>query len=301
MVYPDRQFPERKNSACVKLNGPFAESATMLLPSGPIGIFDSGVGGLSVLRHIRTQLPTETLIYFADSGYAPYGDKPEEFVIERAFRIAGFLLEQDIKALVVACNTATAAAIHLLRDKYPDLPIVGVEPGLKPAAAKTITGIVGVMATKRTLASNKFHVLHQLLNDQTGVHFIMQPCHGMADLIEHAELDSEAIFSLVRRYLVPLLEQKADTIVLGCTHYPFVRHVIEKVAAEYGNRALNIIDTGYAVARQLKHLLDIYDLNCREKISATAIQVFTSGNPETISLLITRLLQASIPVSYVSL
>ena len=273
----------------------------MLSSSGPIGVFDSGVGGLSVLRHIRTQLPTENLIYFADSGYAPYGDKPEEFVIERSFKIAGFLLERDIKALVVACNTATAAAIHLLRDNYPDLPIVGVEPGLKPAATKTITGIVGVMATERTLASNKFHVLHQLLNDQTGVHFIMQPCPGMADLIEHAELDSEAIFSLVRRYLGPLLEQKADTIVLGCTHYPFIRHVIEKVAAEYGDRALNIIDTGYAVARQLKHLLDIYGLNCRKKNPEAATRAFTSGNPETISRLIFRLLQTDMPVFYASL
>lgn len=157
------------------------------------------------------------------------------------------------------------------------------------------------MATERTLASNKFHVLHQLLNDQTGVHFIMQPCPGMADLIEHAELDSEAIFSLVRRYLGPLLEQKADTIVLGCTHYPFIRHVIEKVAAEYGDRALNIIDTGYAVARQLKHLLDIYGLNCRKKNPEAAMRAFTSGNPETISRLIFRLLQTDMPVFYASL
>lgn len=272
----------------------------MLSSSGPIGIFDSGVGGLSVLRHIRTQLPTERLIYFADSGYAPYGDKPEEFVVERSFRITGFLRERNVKALVVACNTATAAAIHLLRDKYPDLPIVGVEPGLKPASAKTATGIIGVMATERTLASNKFHTLHQRLSDRTGVHFIMQPCPGMADLIEHAELDSEAIFSLVRRYLVPLIEQNADTIVLGCTHYPFIRHVIEKIAAEYGY-PLNIIDTGYAVARQLKHLLDIHHLNGEKEKTETEIQVFTSGTPETISLLITRLLQTDIPVSCVSL
>lgn len=112
---------------------------------------------------MRRNCPDEELVYFADSGYAPYGDKPEEFVVERSFKITDFLLKQDIKALVVACNTATAMAIHLLREKYPELPIVGVEPGLKPAAAKTITGTVGVMATERTLASNKFHVLHQFV------------------------------------------------------------------------------------------------------------------------------------------
>ncbi len=278
------------------IDKPSALSAT-----GPIGIFDSGVGGLSVLRHIATQLPNEDLIYFADSGYAPYGDKPEEFVIERSFRITDFLLKQDIKALVVACNTATAMAIHLLREQYPELPIVGVEPGLKPAAAKTITGTVGVMATERTLASNKFHVLHQLLNDQTGVHFIMQPCNGMADLIEHAELDSEPIVELVRRYLTPLLEQDADTIVLGCTHYPFVRGVIEKVAAENGKTSLNIIDTGYAVARQLKHLLDIFGLDRKPTDTGSTVRAFTSGDPKAISVLTGRLLQTDMPLSYVSL
>ncbi len=283
------------------MNSSASDNLSPIKAAGPIGIFDSGVGGLSVLRHIATQLPNEDLIYFADSGFAPYGDKPEEFVIERSFKITDFLLKQNIKALVVACNTATAITIHLLREKYPDLPIVGVEPGLKPAAAKTITGTVGVMATERTLASNKFHVLHQLLNDQTGVHFIMQPCNGMADLIEHAELDSEPIFELVRHYLVPLLEQKADTIVLGCTHYPFVRHVIEKVAEENGHTSLNFIDTGYPVARQLKHLLDISELNRDKNGTASSAAAFTSGDPDTISHLISRLLQTDMPVSYVSL
>ena len=273
----------------------------MLSASGPIGVFDSGVGGLSVLRHIRAQLPDENLVYFADSGHAPYGSKPEEFVVDRSFRITDFLLSRQIKALVVACNPATASAIHLLRNRYPDLPIVGVEPGLKPAAAKTITGVVGVMATERTLSSNKFHVLHQTLNDRTGVHFIMQPCPGMADLIEHAELDSGPIHALVRRYLVPLLEQDADTIVLGCTHYPFVRHVIEKIAAESGKPSITIIDTGYAVARQLTHLLDIYGLRHNETGQAATMQAYTSGDPKTIGHLIARLLQTEMPVAYISL
>lgn len=282
------------------MNSSASDNLSPIKAAGPIGIFDSGVGGLSVLRHIATQLPNEDLIYFADSGFAPYGDKPEEFVIERSFRITDFLLKQNIKALVVACNTATAITIHLLREKYPDLPIVGVEPGLKPAAAKTITGTVGVMATERTLASNKFHVLHQLLNDQTGVHFIMQPCNG------HGRPDRACRAGFRRldwcsRYLVPLLEQKADTIVLGCTHYPFVRHVIEKVAEENGHTSLNFIDTGYPVARQLKHLLDISELNRDKNGTASSAAAFTSGDPDTISHLISRLLQTDMPVSYVSL
>lgn len=277
------------------------DKPSALSASGAIGIFDSGVGGLSVLRHIATQLPDENLIYFADSGFAPYGDKPEEFVIERSFNITEYLLKQNIKALVVACNTATAMAIHLLREEYPQLPIVGVEPGLKPAAAKTITGTVGVMATKRTLASHKFHVLHQLLNDQTGVHFVMKACTGLVELIEHDELDSDAIVDLASQYLVPMLEQNADTIVLGCTHYPFIRNVIENIATQHGKPSLNIIDTGYAVARQLKHLLDIFGLNKTEKTPEATIRAFTSGDPKTISHLTNRLLQTAMPVSYVSL
>ncbi len=273
----------------------------MARSSSPIGIFDSGIGGLSVLKHIRTLLPNEDLIYFADSGYAPYGDKTAAFITERSFKIVDFLLEQNIKALVVACNTATTAAIHLLRNTYPNLPIVGVEPGLKPAAAKTTTGIVGVMATERTLASNKFYTLHQQLSEQTGIHFIMQPCPGMVDLIEHAELDSDPVFHLVRQYLIPLIEQNADTIVLGCTHYPFIQHLIEKIAAEYGCPTLNIIDTGFAVARRLWHLLDIHKLNHQNKIVNAIPHIFTSGNQETIALLITRLLQTEMPVSHISL
>lgn len=300
MGHGNRSFQRPQNPENAGLNARSLESLIMFLPSGPIGIFDSGIGGLSVLRHVRTQLPDENLIYFADSGYAPYGDKPEEFVVERSFKITDFLLKRDIKALVVACNTATATAIHLLRDEYADLPIVGVEPGLKPAAAKTITGTVGVMATERTLASNKFHLLHQLLNDRTGVRFVMQPCPGMADLIERDELDSEPIYGLVRQYLSPILEQKADTVVLGCTHYPFIRHVIEKVAQEAGHPALNIIDTGYAVARQLKHLLDIYELNRSKSAPDCRHLAFTSGDADTISHLISRLLQIDMPVSCVS-
>lgn len=267
--------------------------------SAPIGVFDSGIGGLSVVRHIRKQLPYENLVYFADSQYNPYGDKPESFIVERSFKITDFLLSQGAKALVVACNTATAAAIHLLRAHYKDLPIVGVEPGLKPASFKTMSSIVGVMATARTLTSHKFHVLHQLLSEQSGVHFILQPCPGLADLIEREDPDSEKVVQTIRTYLLPLLEQKADTIVLGCTHYPFVLHIIKQLAAEAGHPDLMVIDTGGAIARQLEHVLQENDL-----IRKTApgnppadFRIFTSGDEATTHRIVERLLSMDIPVT----
>lgn len=266
--------------------------------SAPIGVFDSGIGGLSVARHIRVRLPYENLLYFADSQYNPYGDKPEPFIVERSFKITDFLLSQGAKALVVACNTATAAAIHLLRAHYQNLPIVGVEPGLKPASFKTISSIVGVMATARTLTSHKFHVLHQLLSEQSGVNFILQPCPGLADLIEREDPDSEKIEQCIRKYLLPLLEQKADTIVLGCTHYPFVLHIIERLAAEAGHPDLMVIDTGGAIARQLEHVLQDHDLlrtDVPEMVPAD-FRIFTSGNAEKTSRIVKRLLSMDIPV-----
>jgi glutamate racemase len=221
----------------------------------PVGIFDSGVGGLSVLRHIRAQLPNEQLLYFADSGFAPYGDKPEHVVAERVLAVGSFLAEQGVKALVVACNTATVAAIKPLRERYPNLPIVGVEPGLKPAAATSRNGIVGVLATERTLAGEKFLQLRDQIAEGTGTSFLLQPCVGLADQIELGELDSTDTTEMLARYIVPLLEQGADTLVLGCTHYPLVRASIERMIGEHSDHDVALIDTGDAVARQLARLL----------------------------------------------
>jgi glutamate racemase len=224
--------------------------------NAPIGIFDSGVGGLSVLRHIRAQLPHEHLLYFADSGYAPYGGKPEQVVAERSLAIAGFLVAQGAKALVVACNTATIAAIKLLRAHYPDMPIVGVEPGLKPAAAATRSGVVGVMATERTLTGEKFLLLRDQISQASNARFLLQPCHGLVDQIELGELDTEATTAMLARYIAPLLAEGADTLVLGCTHYPLVQASIARVIAQATTREVALIDTGEAVARQLARLLD---------------------------------------------
>jgi len=231
----------------------------MILPSpphdAPIGIFDSGVGGLSVLRHIRAQLPHEHLLYFADSGFAPYGEKPEHVVAERALAIAAFLIAQGAKALVVACNTATVAAIKLLREHYPEMPIVGVEPGLKPGAAASRNGKVGVLATEGTLSGEKFLLLRDQVAAEGRAEFLLQPCNGLADQIESGELDSDATSAMLERFILPLLAGGADTLVLGCTHYPLVLASIERVLARAGAREVVLIDTGDAVARQLARLL----------------------------------------------
>lgn len=249
----------------------------------PIGIFDSGIGGLSVLRHIREQLPDENLRYFADSGFAPYGEKTEEWVIRRSMEIAHYLFSYDCKALVVACNTATAAAVHLLREKYPNIPIIGVEPGLKPAAAITRSKTVGVMATERTLRSGKFRKLHELLSQETGVRFIMQACPGLADLVEKNERHSARAIELVRRYTLPLLEQNADTIVLGCTHYPFLQSTIENILSESATETVNLIDTAIPVTRQLIRLLDQYNLKQTTNTPESGVHAMTTGDARLLA------------------
>lgn len=229
---------------------------TMLNPDAPVGIFDSGVGGFSVLRHIQAQLPHEHLLYFADSGFAPYGDKPEEVVIERVVSIADYLSTHRVKSLVVACNTATVAAVRVLRERYPSMPIVGVEPGLKPAAALTRNGKVGVLATERTLLGAKFLALRDQIHAATGAEFLLQPCVGLADQIEFGVLDSDDTQAMLERFVRPLLDQGVDTIVLGCTHYPLVRAAIERLLAQSGKHQVELVDTGDAVARQLARLLE---------------------------------------------
>lgn len=223
--------------------------------TAPIGIFDSGVGGLSILRHIRAQLPHEQLLYVADSSFAPYGDKPEQLVAARSLSIADFLVARGAKALVVACNSATGAAIKALREHYPDMPIVGVEPGLKPAAAASQSGKVGVLATEMTLRGAKFLALREQVSAATGVQFLLQPCVGLVDQIELGDLAAPEIEALLTRYITPLLDDGADTLVLGCTHYPLVSATIERVIAAHTTAQVTLIDTGDAVARQLARLL----------------------------------------------
>ena len=267
--------------------------------TAPIGIFDSGIGGLSVLRHVRTLLPNEELLYFADSGFAPYGEKPESVIVERALGIAAFLLRFNIKAMVVACNTATAAAIAALRERYPDLQVVGVEPGLKPAAALTRSGVVGVLATAGTLASDKFQKLQQQTSAATGVTFIAQACNGLADQIEKGELQSRDTAALVQRYVAPLLAQKADTLVLGCTHYPFVEPLITKVAASVDG-SVQLVDTGEPVARQLERLLNQHGLLRADAPPQGTLSAYTTGSRTALVTAFRVLLDLNPPVDEVA-
>ncbi len=218
-----------------------------------VGVFDSGVGGLSVLRALRTEMPLEKFVYVADSGHAPYGERDDTHVIARSHAIARYLVAQHhIKALVVACNTATAAAIRLLRQDFPDLPIVGIEPALKPAAACSKTRRIGVMATRGTLKSEKFQALLASLEHQAT--FILQPCDGLADAIEHAD----AIKTVAAcAYSTGAMGQfgsengAMDTLVLGCTHYPFAIDTLRPLVGEH----VVFLEGGAPVARQTCRLL----------------------------------------------
>lgn len=214
----------------------------------PIGIFDSGVGGLSVLHHIRELLPNENLIYVADRGHIPYGNKSTQYITERVAAIAGFLLQQQAKAIVVACNTATAAAVHMLRDCH-SIPIVGMEPGVKPAIAQSKTGNIGILATEGTLGSGKFRLL--LERHANGADLFIKPCHGWVEKVESGLQDDPQTIMMVKETIAPLLAKGVDTLVLGCTHYPFLSKRIREAAGE----EVAIIDTGLAVASQLRRRL----------------------------------------------
>ena len=219
----------------------------------PIGVFDSGIGGLSVLRALRAELPLEHFVYLADSGHAPYGERSDAYITRRAVTIAQHLIAQHhIKALVVACNTATAAAIHVLRQRFADLPIVGIEPALKPAIATSHTKRIGVMATRGTLASDKFQTLQKALQGQA--HFVVQACDGLARAIEHN--DTPKIIAACAMYTSAMGQfgsqrGEIDTLVLGCTHYPFAA---DHLRALLGSN-VTLLESGAPVARQTRRLL----------------------------------------------
>lgn len=242
----------------------------------PIGIFDSGVGGLSVLREIRSLLPDETLLYCADSGHAPYGDKSQQLIRERSLELAEFLVRHEVKAIVIACNTATAAAGRALRERWPSLPIIGMEPAVKPATAATQSGTVGVLATVGTLASAQFAAL--LDNFGKEVHVVTEPGVGLVEAVERGELAAESTRHLLEAHLKPLLDAGADVIVLGCTHYVFLRGLVEAIVGPQ----VKVIDTGAAVARQLARKLD----ECGHRAPAGAAlpaRFWCSGNQGSVA------------------
>ncbi len=255
----------------------------------PLGVFDSGVGGLSVLREIRARLPSEALIYCADSGHAPYGERPPAEIRARARELADFLIGQGAKALVIACNTATVAAATALRETWPELPIVAMEPAVKPATAATKSGTVGVLATVSTLASERFAAL--LDNFGQGVAVVAQPGIGLVEAVEQGELDTPATLARLRAHLEPLLAAGADTIVLGCTHYVFLRPAIASIVGP----GVTIIDTGAAVVRQLERRLHEAGLLAAPEHGAVSTQFWCSGDVAQVGRTIERLWGAALP------
>ena len=257
----------------------------------PIGVFDSGVGGISVLKHIHTLLPHEDLLYVADSKYAPYGNRTPAEITARCMEIADFLIAKNAKALVVACNTATAAAIDTLRAKY-DLPIIGMEPAVKPAAAATKNGIIGVLATVGTLKSAQFAAL--LESYGRNVEVVTQACVGLVECVERGELSNQTTLELIKEYSKPLLEEGADTIVLGCTHYPFVRPLIEQVVGSY----VTLIDTGAAVAKHLQKRLSALGLlaDAKQSSQVSKVTFWTNSEAENAQKIIQQLWGKPAPV-----
>jgi glutamate racemase len=254
----------------------------------PIGVFDSGVGGLSVLRAIRQELPAEDLVYVADSAYAPYGDKPEAVIEQRANAIVEFLVGQHVKAVVVACNTATGVSAETLRSQF-SLPIVAIEPALKPAVAQTTTGVVGVLATTRTLASQKF--LRLMEAHGKGVEVLLQACPGLVQQVERGEFDSAATRALLDGYVRPLVARGADALVLGCTHYPFLRPLLAEVAGP----AVSLIDPAIPVARELHRRLDAAGLLAGGERLGTE-RFFTTGSVDSVTRVIGQLWPGNVRV-----
>ena len=244
-----------------------------------IGIFDSGVGGLSVFREIRKVLPEQSYIYYSDNAHCPYGEKSREYIIDRAREITRFMLEKGCEIIVVACNTATAAAISTLRAEFP-VKFIGMEPAIKPAAQSTGTGVVGVLATAGTLKASKY--LDTREKWAQNVKIAEHIGQGFVELVETGNISGPSAEETVRTSLLPLLEAGADTIVLGCTHYPFLIGTIEKVALDaFPQRSINVIDPAPAVAR---HLLEVMaEEGISEKASAGySIELHSSGDPANL-------------------
>ncbi|MCR5881933.1 glutamate racemase [Rhizobacter sp. J219] len=244
-----------------------------------VGVFDSGVGGLSVLKALHSQLPSHDLLYVADSAHAPYGERTDEYISQRTHRIASHLLAEGARLLVIACNTATAVAAASLRERWPLVPIVAVEPGVKPAVALTRNGHIGVMATPATLRSEKFK--HLLSAHGQGISVHLQPCPGLAGQIEHGIQDDPALLKLIDQFSAPLKAAHVDTVVLGCTHYPFVHAQIQQA---FG-RDVTLVDTAEAVARQAARLLNDAETTWP---APRRVRLHTTGNAARLAELAAR-------------
>lgn len=239
----------------------------------PIGIFDSGIGGVSVLRAVRALLPNEDILYFGDSANLPYGEKSMEEIRRLSERVVQFLLARDCKIIVIACNTASAAALKYLREKHTDVVFIGMEPAVKPAAEQTQSGVVGVIATTATFQGELFASVVERFAQH--VKILHQPCPGLVQQIEAGKLDTADTEAMLRGWLEPMIVQHIDTLVLGCTHYPFVIPLLTKILGE----KVRIIDPAPAIARRVKFLLE--EKNALGNSAAAGQTVYyTSGTKE---------------------
>lgn len=251
------------------------------MSAAPVGVFDSGVGGLSVLQHLQHRLPSEDFLYYADSGHCPYGGKSQEQIRQRACEITEDLIGQGAKLIVVACNTATIAAVEHLRATYP-VPFIGMEPAIKPAAALTRSGVIGVLATGAALGGQKFHRLME--RHARDVRVVTQPCPGLVEHVERGDVDSTELMDSLRSYMKPLRMAGADVLVLGCTHYPFLRTAIGRIAGD----EVALLDTGDAVARQTARVLEREDLSCMS-LRKGEVRYQTSGDAAVVMPVVERL------------
>lgn len=249
--------------------------------SAPIGIFDSGVGGLSVLKAVHAMLPNEHLIYVADAAYAPYGDKAPHEILARSQFIVDYLVKRKVKAIVIACNTASAIAARELRQAV-DVPIIAIEPAIKPAIAASSNKVIGVLATKNTIASAAFSRLcEQYAN---GAKLIVQSCPGLVEQIEVGGFSSTATMALLREYLAPIMAAKADTLVLGCTHYPFLIKQIQEIIGT----DVEIIEPSHAVARELANRLNSASA-LPHRSASSKIQFLSTGKLDLANYVFTSL------------
>jgi len=255
----------------------------------PVGVFDSGVGGLSVLRAIRQQLPNEAVIYVADQAHVPYGPRPMEQVRQFSEAITRFLLSQGCKIIVVACNTASASALHSLRQTFPQVPFVGMEPAVKPAAETSRSGVVGVLATPATFQGALYASVIERFAQ--GVTVLQHTCPGLVAQIEAGDLASQKTRAILEGALLPMLDQGIDTVVLGCTHYPFAIPLIEEICGP----GVRVIDPAPAVARQVERLLKEGDLRSTNLVSG-GLRIFTTSEPGPLVGMLPALLGEGSPV-----
>lgn len=271
--------PESRESCC---NG-----AVMRMDERPIGMFDSGVGGLSVLREVRVQTPNESVLYLADQRWSPYGQRSLAEVQQRSIQVSGQLIEAGAKVVVVACNSASAAGLYALRDAYPEVPFVGLEPAVKPAARDSRTGVVGVLATAATFQGELFATVVD--RHAADVRIVTSIGAGLSDMVEHNKAGTPEVKQLLTRLLEPLLDAGMDTLVLGCTHYPFLTADIRSVIGDQ----ISLIDPAPAVARQVGRVIEQQGLEASGEGEARG-SFATTGDPEHLGFMVEQLLAISL-------